>query len=64
MPQLTDQAPALVGPASSLLSSARIDNLLSCHAGLTAIEIGLLTELYWGLPLRSYFADPGNFASA
>jgi hypothetical protein len=23
-------------------------------AGLTAIEIGLLTELYWGLPLRSY----------
>jgi hypothetical protein len=23
-------------------------------AGLTAIEIGLLTELFWGLPLRSY----------
>lgn len=24
------------------------------NAGLTAIEIGLLTELYWGLPTRSY----------
>jgi hypothetical protein len=23
-------------------------------AGLTATEVGLLTELYWGLPLRSY----------
>lgn len=24
------------------------------HAELDAVEIGLLTELYWGLPLRSY----------
>lgn len=24
------------------------------HAGLDAVEIGLLTERYWGLPLRSY----------
>src|SRR5699024_8726808 len=23
-------------------------------AGFDAVEIGLLTELYWGLPLRSY----------
>lgn len=28
-------------------------------AGLTAIEIGLLTELYWGLPLRSYSRTRG-----
>ncbi len=24
------------------------------NAGLTAIEIGMLTELFWGMPLRSY----------
>ena len=24
------------------------------HAGLDAVEIGLLTELFWGLPLRTY----------
>ena len=24
------------------------------HAGLDAVEIGLLTELFWGLPLRAY----------
>ncbi|MEP2373626.1 MAG: hypothetical protein ABJ314_05240 [Ilumatobacter sp.] len=24
------------------------------HAGFDAVQIGLLTELYWGLPLRSY----------
>jgi hypothetical protein len=29
------------------------------NAGLTAIEIGLLTELYWGLPLRSYSRTRG-----
>jgi len=28
-------------------------------AGLTAIDIGLLTELYWGLPLRSYSRTRG-----
>lgn len=28
-------------------------------AGLTAIEIGLLTELFWGLPLRSYSRTRG-----
>ena len=28
-------------------------------AGLTAIEIGLLTELYWGVPLRSYSRTRG-----
>jgi hypothetical protein len=28
-------------------------------ADLTAIEIGLLTELYWGLPLRSYSRTRG-----
>lgn len=28
-------------------------------AGLTATEIGLLTELYWGLPLRSYSRTRG-----
>ena len=28
-------------------------------AGLTAIEIGLLTELYWGMPLRSYSRTRG-----
>jgi hypothetical protein len=36
-----------------------------CHtaawisAGLDATEIGLLTELYWGLPLRSYSRTRG-----
>ena len=29
------------------------------HAGLTAVELGLLTELYWGLPLRSYSRTRG-----
>ncbi len=29
------------------------------NADLTAIEIGLLTELYWGLPLRSYSRTRG-----
>jgi hypothetical protein len=28
-------------------------------AGLSAIDIGLLTELYWGLPLRSYSRTRG-----
>lgn len=28
-------------------------------AGFSAIEIGLLTELYWGLPLRSYSRSRG-----
>ena len=42
--------------AGDLLREYRGD----CHtaawvsAGLTAVEIGLLTELYWGLPTRSY----------
>lgn len=42
--------------AGDLLREYRGD----CHtaawisAGLTAVEIGLLTELYWGLPKRSY----------
>lgn len=29
------------------------------QAGLSAVEIGLLTELYWGLPLRSYARTRG-----
>ncbi len=29
------------------------------HAGFSAIEIGLLTELYWGLPLRTYTRSRG-----
>ena len=31
------QAPALTGPDQELISSARLDNLVSCHAGLEAL---------------------------
>ena len=42
--------------AGDLLREYRGDAHIAAwtSAGLTAPEIGLLTELYWGLPLRSY----------
>lgn len=44
-----------------ILREYRGDSHLACwvSAGLTAIEIGLLTELYWGLPMRSYSRTRG-----
>jgi len=44
-----------------LLRECRGDShtLAWVHAGLDATEISLLTELYWGLPLRSYSRTRG-----
>lgn len=44
-----------------ILREYRGDSHISAwtNAGLTAIEIGLLTELYWGVPLRSYSRTRG-----
>lgn len=44
-----------------VLREYRGDSHIACWvaAGLSAIEIGLLTELYWGLPLRSYSRTRG-----
>ena len=47
--------------AGDLLREYRGDShtLTWVGAGLDAIQIGLLTELYWGLPLRSYSRTRG-----
>lgn len=44
-----------------VLREYRGDSHIACWvaAGLSAIEIGLLTELYWGLPVRSYSRTRG-----
>lgn len=47
--------------AGDLLRECRGDahNVAWTATGLTAAEIGLLTEVYWGLPLRSYVRSRG-----
>jgi hypothetical protein len=58
---LPEDALAVVWRLADLLREYRGDSHLAAwtSAGFDATEIGLLTELYWGLPMRTYIRSRG-----